>query len=69
VKKERKRKGHGRVVDEARKTNSGERHNEGHTPADIATHCGHHDIANAIRAEEIRITASRRDVLKLANSL
>ena len=33
------------------------RTNQGKTAADIATHCGHHDIANAIRAEEIR----RRD--------
>jgi len=29
----------------------------GQTPADVATECGHHDIADAIRAEEIR----RRD--------
>jgi len=33
------------------------RNHNGHTPADIATRMGHHDIANAIRAEEIR----RRD--------
>ena len=33
------------------------RDNLGRTPADIATQYGHHDIANAIRAEEIR----RRD--------
>ena len=33
------------------------RDNRGRTPADLATRQGHHDIANAIRAEEIR----RRD--------
>ena len=33
------------------------RDKKGNTPADLATQNGHHDVANAIRAEEIR----RRD--------